>query len=143
MLRYVIASHGTLSEGFLNALGLFIGELDNVEAIAAFVDEEPLEKRVAAVLSRYDDDDMIVVFTDMLGGSVNQHFSKMLSGHRKLHLIAGCNLVLLLEVILGMTDECDLNFIRSAVEKSKKEMVYMNDFMLAAAGSGRSGEIDE
>jgi mannose/fructose-specific phosphotransferase system component IIA len=143
MLRYVIASHGTLSDGFLNALGLFIGEPGNVEAITAFVDEEPLENRVEAVLSRYDDGDTIVVFTDLLGGSVNQYFSKMLNGPRKLHLIAGCNLVLLLEVILGMADEFDLSFVRSAIEKSRKEMVYMNDLLFAAANPGHSGEIDE
>jgi PTS system mannose-specific IIA component/fructoselysine and glucoselysine-specific PTS system IIA component len=143
MLRYIIASHGILSEGFLDALGLLIGELGNVEAITAFVNEESLEKRVEAILSRYDDCDTIVIFTDLLGGSVNQHFAKMMSGSGKLHLIAGCNLVLLLEVILGMPDEFDESFVRSAIEKSRKEMVYMNDFMLAVDNPRHSGEIDE
>jgi mannose/fructose-specific phosphotransferase system component IIA len=133
MLRYVIASHGTLSSGFLNALSLLAGDCKNVDIVKAFVDDQSLEDNVNDVISDYGSADTVVVFTDLYGGSVNQYFAKMLLDGRDIRLITGFNLILLIEIIIGMGDDFNEEFVMNAIERARGQMLYMNAALLMPA----------
>lgn len=127
MINYVIATHGTLGEGFLSSLSLFLGETENIDTISAYMDNESIEDKVEKLFRKYGEDDVVVVFTDMYGGSINQYFSKYLLERENTHVVTGINLGLIMEVIMQMNEEFDVDIINNALEASKGQILYMND----------------
>lgn len=67
------------------------------------------------------------MMTDMLGGSVNQHFCPYMSEKR--HLICGINLPCALSLVL-LPDDLPLTSqgIRQIVEDSKSHLIYVNEY---------------
>ena len=72
---------------------------------------------------------MIIVLTDLFGGSVNQSVMSYL-GKKKIFLITGFNLALLLEVMMMYADESvSEDRLRSIIEGSKQQIMYVNDVL--------------
>jgi len=129
MIRYVIATHGKLAEGFLSALQLFVGDQYSIETICAFLDEESLEKKANKILSQYTSDDEVIIMTDMYGGSVNQFFTKEMLLGNNYHVITGINLGLTVELILCLQTPVEEIQIKSIIQQAKDQIVYMNQVL--------------
>lgn len=95
MRRIVLASHHRFAEGLAATMN-FIGNIEGIEVICAYVDQTPLEDQVAELFSRFDADDEVLVMTDIIQGSVNQKFVPYLNDH--VFLVAGVNVPLALEL---------------------------------------------
>ena len=69
-----------------------------------------------------------IIFTDMLGGSVNQEAIKYLQ-HPNVYIITGMSLPIVLSVVLSLSsyDKVDETVIRSAIEDAKQQTVFVND----------------
>src|SRR5664279_5847069 len=101
MRKFLIAAHGTLPAGIQSSLKIIMGSLENVFLIQAYVGEnKSLKEEIDFVLEHINTDDELIVFTDLMGGSVtNQILQYALK--ENVFIISGFNFPLLLEILLA------------------------------------------
>ena len=125
MRKYVLATHGKMAEGMLTTIEMLAGTQENLTCINAYTDEcpDPLPelKRIVEANSEAE----IVIMTDLLGGSVNNNASALLSDPR-IHVVAGVNLAAVIGILLSAEDQDTASVIESAVAEAKDMMVYCN-----------------
>ena len=68
MVGFVIATHGKLASGFLDAVKLIIGEQENIGEIGLFEGNDVSEfgLKLEKLIRKEDDGDGVIVFTDLL-----------------------------------------------------------------------------
>jgi mannose/fructose-specific phosphotransferase system component IIA len=126
MRKFLIATHGAFAKGIKSSLDMIIGETDNVFLIQAYLDENiVVEDELAAVLTNINDADELIIFTDLLGGSVNNIMLRE-ALKENVHIVSGFNLPLVIEVMMGDTDTPIIEVIESAIANAKEQMVYVN-----------------
>lgn len=119
MRQYILASHGGFSKGIYESIKIIVGEQPNVHIVSAFVDgNNDLEILVNEVLQKVNEEDEIIVCSDVFGGSVNNEFMKQLGKRKNLYLITGMNLPLLMQLFLSVEED---------TEKMIKDIVYSDD----------------
>ena len=99
MRKIVLLSHGGMAKGLLNTLSIFTANIDPITAISAYVDDCDPKAELERFWTSVNDDDQVVLCTDILGGSVNQLALPYLSPVSYTHLSAG-HLVCLLQAVL-------------------------------------------
>ena len=133
MRHVIIASHHRFAEGLADTLE-FIGGVENMRAVCAYVDETPLEEQVAAAFASVAPEDEVLVLTDILQGSVNQAFAPYISD--RVFLVAGGNVALCLELALS-AEPLSTEIISAALEQARSAMVLVNTY------AAEVGEDDE
>lgn len=129
MRKFLIASHGTLASGIKSSVNIIIGETEHVFLIEAYVDEnKTIEDELMAVLSRVAADDELIIFTDLLGGSITNQVAR-LARRENVHLVSGFNLPLLVEILLSDADTPAIEVITTAVKNAREQIVYVNEIM--------------
>ncbi len=124
--KFLIATHGAFAKGIKSSLDIIIGEMDNVFLIHAYLNEsKSVEEELASVLETINDTDELIIFTDLLGGSVNNIMLRN-ALRENVHIISGFNLPLLIEVLLGDADSPVIEVIENAISNAKEQMVYVN-----------------
>ncbi|SDF91672.1 PTS system, mannose-specific IIA component [Dyadobacter soli] len=127
MRKFLIATHGTFAGGIRSSLEMIIGHQEHLHVIQAYVEENKgLEEELTALLGGLSENDELVIFTDLLGGSVtNQVLRHALK--ENVHIVSGINLPLLVDVLLADPDEPVTGVIANAIQAAKDQMVYVND----------------
>ncbi|MHC5268613.1 PTS sugar transporter subunit IIA [Enterococcus sp. LJL98] len=129
MKKIIIATHHYLAKGMKDTLEYIVPNTVEVIDISAYIDNVSVENQILAELDKFDKNEQIIVFTDLLGGSVNQEFVKKMKDYN-IELITGANLPVLITIVLGMGDgELSKDTIRLAIEEAKNQLVYVNDFL--------------
>lgn len=129
MRKYLLASHGYLAEGLKNSVELILGKNKNIDCLCAYVGNNTNIKEAAAkILSSLGEKDELIIMTDILGGSVNNELASF-TKDRRVQLISGMNMQLVIEIILGNEDEDITNVINRAVESSKGGIVHYNSLL--------------
>ena len=104
----VIASHNHMASGVQSTLEFIAGKQKNVKAI--------------------DENTEVVVFTDMMAGSVNQKFFPYRTRPHT-HIITGMNLPAVLAVAMESTDEyISIDTIHKIINESRQALQYVNEF---------------
>ena len=126
MRKFLIATHGTLASGIQNALRIITGEIDRVMVIDAFAGPENPVNQIQIYFDQLNDQDEVIILTDLPGGSVNQMLIRYVK-RPQTHLVSGVNLSLVLALILdpGEMDTCSL--IRQAIPEARQQMLYINE----------------
>lgn len=129
--KFLIATHGTFSAGAKSSLDMIIGAVPHVFIIQAYLDEKVvIEQQIQEVLEQVSDQDELVIFSDIMGGSVtNQLLQHALKPN--IHILSGFNLPLLIDVMLADQDTPVTEAIHSAIENAKAQMVYVNELLTA------------
>lgn len=129
MRHIIVATHGRFAEGILDSVRLIMGEQKEVVPFCAFVEQGiNLDEQVDSLLFGIPEEDEILVVADLMGGSVCNEFIRRL-GRSGLHIVAGLNLAMLLEIIANA--DLPINeVIKNAVELSRDSMVYCNPLAL-------------
>lgn len=131
MVKYIIAAHGNLADGFKSSLEVLMGKgvSDNIITINGFTEDKNPVKTIENFISTLNDKHELIIFTDWFSGSINQgcipHVAK-----GSAHVITGINLPLICEVITNVkTAEkgIDEESLRSAINRAKNELIYVND----------------
>lgn len=126
--KYLIVSHGALSSGFRSALELITGAVGEVIVVQAYLEEnKPVEEELVELLGGEEAE--WVVFTDLLGGSITNQVLRVaagLPGNRDIHVVAGVNLPLVIEVVLGDADRPVNEVLTEAVARAREQLVYVN-----------------
>lgn len=127
MTRVIIASHHHLATGMKDTIEYLIPSVASIDVIAAYIDNKPIEEEVATLLDSYPVDEKVLVFTDLLGGSVNQAMAKYLTT-RDLYIVTGMNLPVIMTLLLSIAnEELSDELIRESIEDAKNQLVYVND----------------
>jgi len=132
MRRIVLASHGYLADGLKNSAELIVGKNDNLISICAYVDNKiNVKNRLMELLSKWKEEDEIIVLTDIWGGSVNNEIAEIIIKDRRIHLISGMNLQLLIELLVMSNEKNIEELIIKSIRNARKGMVYYNDLEIS------------
>lgn len=140
MKHLLIASHGPLSHAIIESAALIAG-VQNIEGVH-FISinigssyEEIIEK-VNKIMELFAEKDEILALTDVYGGSITTILSEYVS-IRRLHIITGVNLGMVLEAVF-MKDSYQIDeLINHLIETGKDGIRYVN----AELDSERGDEI--
>ncbi|UOE46448.1 hypothetical protein MTO98_18780 [Mucilaginibacter sp. SMC90] len=129
--KFLIATHGKLAGGIKSSLGIITGATDSIFLIEAYVDDNrSLEHDIRGILDQISDNDELIVFSDIMGGSVtNQILQYALQPN--VHVVSGFNLPLVIEIILADAGTPAEEVIAEAIENAKQQMVYVNKLLTA------------
>ena len=128
MVKYLLASHGSFSEGTLSFLKIMMGVPENLYVMTAFLDDESVEKKVQDKLQEIGEFDQLIVFCDIHGGSVQQElFRQTQQDSRNVQLISGYNLPLVMDIMFKGRVLSD-DEIRESIRESREAIVYLKDF---------------
>lgn len=119
MKQILIATHGKMASGIRYTAELIVGKMDEITTIDAYVTpEDNVEKKFEEYFAQHEND-RIFVFTDLMGGSVNQKLLRY-SQKENVILITGTNLPVLMQVMMAdddVTEEEIQEFIDDAREE--------------------------
>jgi fructoselysine and glucoselysine-specific PTS system IIA component len=139
--KFLIVSHGAFAGGILSALELITGAAGEVHVLQAYLDEnKPVEEELAGLLSGAGAAEEWVVFTDLLGGSITNQVLRVaagLPGGGSVHVVAGVNLPLVIEVVLSDPGMPVDEVLADAVGRAREQLVYVNGLI-----SSQSNEVD-
>ena len=124
MTHYIIATHGKLAKGFEDTVSLLTQKQD-MHSITAYIDDE-FPSNLTALMEGFSEADNVVVFTDLTCGSVTQKIMELYGYRDNLHIFAGVNLSLILEVMLSeqLPNE---EYCNSVVESAKDQICYLHN----------------
>lgn len=123
-MKYIIATHGHLADGYASAIKVLSGNHD-IYTLNAYVDDQfDVLSAFKSLLDQFDKEEKIIVFTDVIGGSVTQVVSKLIDDYNLL-CITGINLGLVMECIFAgdmLTDER----IDEIIEDARRQILCVN-----------------
>ena len=132
MRRFIFASHHKLAYGLKDTVDFLTGATKTIYDINAYLDDETkdIDTVVAELFASFDENDEVLVFADMMGGSVYQKFYPYMSD--KVHVVCGINLPLTLALVLESEDTpLTQELVHQYVEDSKNQIVYVNEVNFA------------
>ena len=129
MKKIIIASHQYLAQGLKSTLEYIVPNTVEVIDINAYIENISVENQILTSLEQCNEEEQIFVFTDLLGGSVNQAFIEKITKYN-IELIAGANLPIIMTIVLRLGEQ-DLtkDEIREAIEEARDQLVYVNDLL--------------
>lgn len=126
--QYIIASHTHFAEGIFESVKLLAGDRDDVRVLNAFVDgNDDVEAASRSLVESMPDDVDVVVLTDLMGGSVNNEFTKLMLARPNVYLVTNMNLPLLLTLFLSDEDEDTESLLRQLVSNDEVRPRFVND----------------
>lgn len=122
MKRIVVASHGSMAEGMKNTIELFAGHDNDVDYISAYTKKnDDLNETIDKLFSSFNDDDRVIIFTDLKGGSVNQRLTVKAQNNQNIFIIYGFNLPVVIEAILTK-EEITQEYIKNLIQIGKDSL---------------------
>lgn len=129
--KFLLASHGKLSEGMYDSVKFIIGDQDNISILCAYVNnKKSIQEQIKEVVHELKKDEELIVVTDIFGGSVNNEFMKYIN-NKNLYIISGMCLPLVIKLLITEEEDTD-KLIESAIEEVKKSIKYCNKTFVGA-----------
>ncbi len=129
MRKILVATHGNYAKGAISSLSIITGQEGNITCINAYTESKNINEAIDAYFEEVNEDDQVIILTDIFGGSVNQAAMNYLK-KENIFLITGFNLALLLEIsMLDAEEPIDENKLREIVNNSKTQIIYVNDVL--------------
>ena len=125
MNQIILASHGPLAQGMKESIEFFLGPT-SIVCLTQTKEESGLQQEIESVL-RACAGRHVIVFTDMIGGSVNQMFTRALEHHDFL-LVSFMHLGLILECVLRQGN-IDASMLQEMIDATKRQCLLMNEWM--------------
>ncbi|WP_218661851.1 PTS sugar transporter subunit IIA [Streptococcus dysgalactiae] len=127
--KFLIGSHGRLASGLQSSIDILAGMGQSLEIIDAYVDDSDYTSQIDDFIAGVAADEQGLIFTDLLGGSVNQKMvtAVMASGKDNIFLITNSNLATLLSVMFLNPDEAlTKDKIVTVVNESQVQLVDLS-----------------
>ena len=138
--KFLIVSHGAFAGGIRSALELIAGAVGDLYVLQAYLDEnKPVEDELALLLDGVGAGEEWVVFTDLLGGSITNQVLRVAAGlpeGRSVHVVAGVNLPLVIEVVLADPEMPVEEVLAEAIVRARDQLVYVNGFISSLSNEG-------
>jgi fructoselysine and glucoselysine-specific PTS system IIA component len=130
MRKFLIAAHGSFSSGIKSSLDIIIGKVENVFVIDAYVDDnKSIEEAINAVLTNVSSEDELIVFSDLMGGSITNQILRY-ALKENVHIVSGMNLPLLIDIILADADIPIAAIIENGISAAREQVVYVNKLII-------------
>lgn len=124
MIKYAVATHGDMAEGLKSTIDLFLPN-KNVSYFSAYTSEgSDIETSLREFVEEVKDNSAII-FTDILGGSVNQKAVLATSGKDNIYVIAGFNLPLVIDLLTK--ENINKTIVENSIKQSKEAIILSND----------------
>lgn len=134
MRQIIVATHAHFADGIVESTQLLSGARDNVRALSMFVDgRDDVAAEAARILGKIPEADDLVICTDLLGGSVNNEFTKLVQARPNTHLVTNMNLPFLIQLLFAPEDEPTELVLRGIVGSDDTRVKYVNDLIAATA----------
>ena len=131
MRKYLIATHGKFASGIKTSLEIITGTCDQAFTIDAYQSEaKTIEEELELVLDQIDEEDELIIFTDLAGGSVTNRIL-MKSQQHNIYLVSGLNLPLLIEVVLADPELTVSEILESALVNAKEQIIDVKQWMIS------------
>ncbi|HFP9071673.1 TPA: PTS sugar transporter subunit IIA, partial [Enterococcus faecium] len=130
MYTIILASHKNLAKGMKETVEYILGPAPFIKVMTAYTDDNyDIEKDTNILL---DGTDKVLVITDLLGGSVNNHwmnyvYEKKLT--KKITVIAGMTLSLIMELSMNIEDYKLREKISMIIAESQKSIINCSELM--------------
>ncbi|WP_119318539.1 PTS sugar transporter subunit IIA [Companilactobacillus formosensis] len=125
MNKILIATHGHLASGLQSSLDILTGLGSKITVIDAYVDDHNYIFDIQKFINDLNGEKG-VIFTDLIGGSVNQKVILELNNKKNIYLISGVNLPVVLSVLLE-TRPINEDVLNDIIQSSQVEMVSLKD----------------
>lgn len=127
MVGIVVASHGPLAQGVVDSYRFFNDDVTQIEALCLKAEDNPQEfyHVLDQACERVDTGDGVLILTDIPGGTpANQ--AQLLFGSRNIRIIAGVNMLMLLEgaisrMFMNLDELC-----AHCLEKGRESVINLN-----------------
>ncbi|MCQ2011436.1 MAG: PTS fructose transporter subunit IIA [Sporolactobacillus sp.] len=129
MKKILVATHGQFADGVKSSLSILVGKTDSITFLNAYVNKEDVDETIDRFFADAAEDDELIIFTDLLGGSVNQKVTLRAQKHHAF-IIAGFNLPIILEVLLASAP-ITKELLNQKLEECRKAMVLVEPEKLA------------
>ncbi|GAA3011317.1 PTS sugar transporter subunit IIA [Tetragenococcus solitarius] len=142
-MKYLIATHGELSKGMIDAAQLIAGNNNDLDyfSMTKSKGQEEAEEEVKNYLENKQGKELVVL-TDVFGGSVANLFTDFLLKGYEFQLVTGVNLPLVLTMLLS-GDADSKTIITNSIEEAKKGIVYINELIEKQGGDHNDDRIIE
>ena len=78
--EFLIATHGAFAKGIQSSLDIIIGPAENVFLIQAYLNgNKSIEADLQKALEQVHPEDELIIFSDLLGGSVNNQILRLMA----------------------------------------------------------------
>ncbi|BBE40100.1 PTS sugar transporter subunit IIA [Streptococcus dysgalactiae] len=127
--KFLIGSHGRLASGLQSSIDILAGMGQSLEIIDAYVDDSDYTSQIDDFIAGVAADEQGLIFTDLLGGSVNQKMvtAVMASGKDNIFLITNSNLATLLSVMfLNPEEALTKDEIVTVINESQVQLVDLS-----------------
>lgn len=127
MKKYLIASHGNLASGIKSSIKVLTGKT-NIETIDAYLDgsdnKNNLDKNLDKFLSSLSEKDYGIIFTDLVGGSVNREVMMKVNDRKNVFVITSVNLPTVMSVILDKEEPTEKH-LQELIDESQVQISHM------------------
>lgn len=123
MTKIILCSHGRLCEGLLDTLGVFSLQHDSIIAIPFYCEGIDGEVLLNQVAETFNEEEPVLIFTDLFYGSVNQCIMQKFYHKDNIHIIAGMNLMVVME-FAAMDEPLTEELIEEKVNLCKEALIY-------------------
>lgn len=123
-MKFIIATHGYLASGYVSSIKVLTSK-ENIYAVNAYVGELfDVQEKLKELIESFDTQEEIIIFTDIMSGSITQYISKFLN-RKNIRCMTGINLPLILEFMLT-SETIDDTFIDNKIKEAREQMVCIN-----------------
>lgn len=130
MRQFIIASHAHFATGIKESTELLTGSRDNVHDLSMYVDgHDDVAAEAAKVIDAISADDDLVICTDLLGGSVNNEFTKIVQERPNTYLVTNMNLPLLIQLFFSDENTPTEQVVREIVDADDTRVKFVNDLI--------------
>lgn len=128
MRKILIASHGNLAKGIAHTAELITGMQGCIDYICLYTDDKNPNQIIDDYFSQITPDMELIIFTDIVGGSVNQKMLAYTKIMNNIYLFAGANLPMVLSALLLPGEQLSRADIQEIIREARKGIQFMNDF---------------
>ncbi len=130
MKRILLCTHGDFAIGIKDSVDLICGMGDSIETICVKPEDsiDTVKNSISKFIEKFDKEDNIIIFTDILGGSPTQAAFHFIKPESNTFVVSGLNLGLLLEVVLNDSEDTRKLLIES-IESSKQMIQLLNNYL--------------
>jgi PTS system mannose-specific IIA component len=128
MINILLVTHGDFGKELLKSSEIIIGNIENAETISFNLGEnyDQLSKEVEEAIDRLTNNDELIVFTDMYGGSPFNAVCKYMK-NKKFHHITGINFPLFIDIAVNRSSYNMSEIADKIIKNGKKSIVFVNE----------------
>ena len=119
MTDILIASHGHMASGMKSSIEILTGMGAQIVAVDAYVDESDYLPKIRQFIKNATGP--AVIFTDLLGGSVNQKVI-LECDHQNIFIVSQMNLAIVMAVLLD-TEKLTTQRLQELIKQSQVQLV--------------------